>query len=275
MKQPNEGNWDAQRRSLPRVPPPPLEGPRIERHFKAVWQALCSKTQLAVDLSPTTVGNVREFFVREFLVQHLPADLAVGTGHVLSGAGGDESQQIDALVFRKSSLALPMGNTNLVFPEGLIACVEVKSTLTRKDFQGQIAEMFRSLPATQPEKPPPLRVVVAVQLDNSSQRRGLLEKWAREGELSPDALPDLVVILDNAAVIKGGALQCLRGTDCFGEETGKLYKCGDYSTQKWVGLMLLIFEIAQRVGAADWVPYLRHVLERKDGKISIKRLAEE
>ncbi len=273
-KRPNEGNGNVPRRNLPRIPPPPLEGPRIKRHFECIWQILRGKTQLATELSPVTIGNVREFFVREFLELHLPGDLSVGTGHILD-VGGDASQQIDVLVSHRSGLALPMGDVRMVFSDRLVACIEVKSTLKREDFFKQIVPMFRALPETGPGRPKPLKVVVAVQLEKGCQHRGLLEKWAREGKLTPDALPDLVVILDNAAVIKGGTLECLKGTDCFGEETGQLYKCGDYTTQKWVGLMLLVFEIAQRAGAADWVPYIRQVLEDKAGKIEVKKLVQE
>jgi hypothetical protein len=142
-----------------------------------MWQVVWNKMQLATDLSPTTVGNVREFFVREFLSLHLPGDLSVGTGHVL--AERDESQQIDVLVFRRSGLALPMGNVSLVFPEGLVACMEVKSTLTKEDFRGQIATMFGNLPPPAPGEPIPLKAVIAVQLENSSQHRSLLEKWRK------------------------------------------------------------------------------------------------
>jgi hypothetical protein len=248
-------------RKLPRIPPPPLEGPRIEKHFRAMWQVLWNKMQLATDLSPTTVGSVREFFVREFLSLHLPGDLSVGTGHVL--AERDESQQIDVLVFRRSGLALPMGNVSLVFPEGLVACMEVKSTLTKEDFRGQIATMFGDLPPPTPGEPIPLKAVIAVQLENSSQHRSLLEKWRKcEGELKQDALPDIVIILDNAPVIRGGALECLKNLNHFGGEEGALYKLGDYKTQKWVGLMLLVFEIAQRASGADWSQYINRLLPK-------------
>ena len=272
MKQPNEQNCDEQRRSLPRTPPPPLTGPRLKIHFECMWQILRAKTQLPTGLAtPVSVGNVREFFVREFLELHLPGDLSVGTGHLLD-VGGKESRQIDLIVFHRSGLALPMGDIKLVFSDKLVACIEVKSTLRKKDFFEQIVPMFSALPEAAPGKPKPLKVVVAVQLENGYQYRGRLETWAQEGNLAPDALPDLLIILDNAAVIKGGVFECLRGTRCFGEDAGELYKCGAYHTQKWVGLMLLVFEIAQRTGPADWVPYLRKVLESEADKIKVKRL---
>jgi hypothetical protein len=245
-------------RNLPRVPPAPLEGPRIQKHFCAMWQVLWSKCQLATDLSPITAGEVREFFVREFLAQHLPGDLAVGTGHVLGEQ--DASQQIDVLVFRKSGLALPMGNVTMVLSESLVACMEVKSTLTKSDFCGQIATMFRDLPPPHRDKSSPLKVVIAVQLKNRCQYRGRMERWRSADKPKQDALPDIVIILDNAAVIRGQALKCLEKTTHYGDEGEALYKFGDYRTQKWAGLMLLVFELAQRAGCPDWSPYLTPLL---------------
>lgn len=245
-----------------------------------MWQVLWSKAQLATDLSPTTIGNVRESFVREFLALHLPGDLIVGTGHLLVDFEGGASPQIDLFVSHKSGLALPMGNVSLVLPEGVVACIEVKSTLTREHFLGQIAKIFRSLPAPEPDKPKPLKAVVAVQLEGGSQHRHILKKWAsdglREGILTENELPDMVIILDNAAVIKGGALKCLEDTTHWENKPGELYKFGDYETQKWAGLMLLVFELAQRVGRVDWTPYIKPVLEgTKDTEgIKIKELPD-
>jgi hypothetical protein len=194
----------------------------------------------------------------------LPGDLFVSTGHLLD-AEGEASQQIDVLVSHKSGFALPMGNVSMVFSDGLVACIEVKSTLKRKDFFEQIVPMFSALPNPGQGKPKPLKVIFTVQLEKSSQHRGLLEKWAcdgiQAGIITTDCLPDLVIILDNAAVIKGGALECLKGTNHFGE-TGELYKFGDYKTEKWVGLMLLVFELAQRAGGADWTPYISPLLNK-------------
>src|SRR5664280_867550 len=262
------------KRNLPRIPPPPLEGPCIKKHFESMWQILWGKTHLATDLSGVTIGNVREFFVREFLSLHLPGDLFVSTGHILD-AEGEASQQIDVLVSHKSGFDLPMGNVSMVFSDGLVACIEVKSTLKRKEFFEQIVPMFRALPNPGQGKPKPLKVVFTVQLENSSQHRSLLEKWAcegiRDGTLITDCLPELVIILDNAAVIKGGALECLKDTNHFGE-TGELYKFGAYKNQKWAGLMLLVFELAQRAGGADWRQYLRPILEDEGDTIEFKKL---
>ncbi len=240
-----------------------------------MWQILFSKTQLAADISsPSTIGNIREYFVREFLLLHLPGNLEVSTGHLLHYEGG-ESQQIDVLVSHKSGLALPMGNVSMVFADSLVACIEVKSTLKREEFFTQIVPMFRLLPKPLPGKPKPLKVVFAAQLENKCQRRGLIEKWRKEEGLSQDDLPDLVVILDNAAIIKGGSLECLKGTTHFGDETGELYKFGNYHTQKWAGLMLLVFELAQRAGGADWSPYIQPVLNNTEDAIEFKILTEK
>ena len=172
-----------------------------------------------------------------------------------------------------------MGNVSMVFSDGLVACMEVKSTLKRKDFFEQIIPMFRALPKPESGKQGPLKVIFAVQLESSSQHRHLVEKWANDGIkekiLTPDCLPDIVIILDNAAIIKGGSLECLKNTTHFGNEIGEFYKFGNYHTQKWAGLMLLVFELAQRAGGADWSPYIQPVLNNKEDAIEFKILTEK
>ena len=61
-------------------------------------------------------------------------------------------------------------------------------------------------------------------------------------------LPDLVIVLDNAAIIRGGALECLKGSDIEANDPDTLYKAGKRDDQKWMGLLLLALELTQRAG---------------------------
>jgi hypothetical protein len=63
----------------------------------------------------------------------------------------------------------------LVLQESVIAAIEVKSILGKKDLQEQIADIFRALPS-----PQPLKVVVALALQNQGQHRRLVASWAEE-----------------------------------------------------------------------------------------------
>jgi len=223
-----------------------------------MWQHLHCGAQPAKGLSPITMGDLREFFVLEFLTKHLPAELAVGKGHVF--CQGSVSQQIDGLVYRKSGLALPMGNANMVMHTGLVACVEVKSTLKRLEFRDQIVPMFKAMPS-----PQPLKVIVTQRLEGTANSRSILKKWADELSLTTEALPDIVLILENAAIVRGGILKSLESTSRLHGSKQKLYKFGHWKEQNWMGLMLLVFELAHRVGGEDgpnWASYInKHLAE--------------
>ena len=238
----------------PRVPPPMLEGPQLKKHFEGIWQSLWGKAQSAGGHSPITVGNAREFFVRDFLESHLPTRLNICCGHVFIEE--HSSPQIDVLIYCNSGIALPIGDAKLVFPESLIAAMEVKSTLQKEDFLGQIAKSFRALPS-----PQPLKVIVALELQNQCHNRRLVAQWAQEGSLEPEALPDLVLILNNSAIIRGNALQCLNGAGLSAINETTLYKLGKFD-QKWLGLMLLVFELAQRIGEKDWRRYVKEIVSQ-------------
>jgi hypothetical protein len=240
---------------LPRVSLPPLQGSYIEKHFQGTWQALWGNTQAAGGHSPSTVGNAREFFVQKFLSSHLPPILKISGGHILLAE--HSSSQIDVLIYRNSGIALPIGDASLVFPESVIAAMEVKSTLRKEDFLSQIAETFRALPC-----PQPLKVIVALELQNRYQYRRLVAQWAQEGNLEPEALPDLILILDNSAVIRGNALRCLMDTGVSAGDEATLYKLGNRDNQKWLGLMLLVFELAQRIGETDWRHHIKGIVDQ-------------
>ena len=149
------------------------------------------------------------------------------------------SRQLDLIVARHDSLVLPLGPTGLFFPEGVIACIEVKSTLDEDDLE-QAGKSFEML------SPNVLKVSFAYQLKNSGQRRKVVAGWAKKKMLTQAALPDLVIISDNSAIIRGNALRCLGDAglrDCL-ENT--LYKYGDWEEHKWLPLALLVFELAHR-----------------------------
>ena len=221
---------------LPRTPPPPLEGSHLKRHFEAIRNILWNQVQLSGGYSTTITGNAREFFVRDFLTTHLPSCLRIGSGHVISNS--QTTGQLDVVVYRDTGLALPLGSSGVFFSESVLACIEVKSVLKKDEFVNQIASNFRKLPA-----PQPLKVVVAASLANDSQHRRLVAEWALDKQLDESALPDLVIVLDNSAIIRGKSLDCLSDTTWFGVEPGRLYKLGSYKDQKSLGLMLLVFEL--------------------------------
>ncbi len=240
------------------IPPPLLEADRLKSHFEAIRQILSSQFDLAASLSPWVTGGAREWFMREFLEKHLPGGIRVGTGHVRCGE--DWSKQQDIIVAEQASLALPIGPSGLFFPEGLVACIEVKSQLSASDLVETVAPNFESLPNAKV-----LKVVVTYRLANRSQHRSVIYEDARVRALSARQCPDLIVILDNAPIIRPGQLRILEDvSDACGGDM-RLSKFGSYENDKWLGLALLVFEIAQRQERMSWKEYLQGPLPQCDG----------
>ncbi len=236
-------------RSLPRKPPEPLQGARLVKHFKLHQKMLFERAQIAGGLSSVTTGNAREWSIQEFLVDHLPGNLRIASGHILFE--DEPNPQIDLIVARNDSLALPLGSTGLFFPKGLIACIEIKSILDDKGL-AEAGKRFQMLSSDV------LKVVFAYQLKNRGQYRRVVGGWATR--LETRSLPDLVIILDNSAIIRGRGLRCLTDAGLGDTCENTLYKYGGRTEHKWLPLALLVFEIAQRGSEAPWGQYLKEHL---------------
>jgi hypothetical protein len=79
-------------------------------------------------------GSPRELFVREFLHDHLPPIVSIGTGEVIDAASkpGEPRNQHDIVIFRNNYPKLYFGGGISAFlVESVVATIEVKSTLSK------------------------------------------------------------------------------------------------------------------------------------------------
>jgi hypothetical protein len=77
-------------------------------------------------------GTPREVFIREYLVTHLPANLAIGTGEIIDSDSkpGESRNQFDIVIYKNNYPKLDFGGGISGFLiESVIATIEVKSTL--------------------------------------------------------------------------------------------------------------------------------------------------
>jgi hypothetical protein len=78
------------------------------------------------------LGIPREAFVRDFLEDHLPSDLAIGTGEIIDhhSVPGASRHQHDIVIYRKNFPRIYLGGGVSAFlNEAVVATIEVKSTL--------------------------------------------------------------------------------------------------------------------------------------------------
>ena len=76
----------------------------------------------------TMVGQAREFLINKVLKSILPAAVHFGTGKIIDSQGS-YSKQIDIIVYDARFPALEIEGSGLYMVEGVIAAIEVKSTL--------------------------------------------------------------------------------------------------------------------------------------------------
>jgi hypothetical protein len=97
------------------------------------------------------VGTAREFFARRVLRSILPPAVHIGSGRVIGDNEGEQSKQIDVILYdsRWPFLEVAQG-VGLYFVSGVIATIEVKSTLTKRELNGALENCLSVMKITHP-----------------------------------------------------------------------------------------------------------------------------
>ncbi|WP_243371117.1 DUF6602 domain-containing protein [Geotalea sp. SG265] len=79
------------------------------------------------------LGDARESFIRDVLERFLPSNVVVGSGQIADSKEG-LSKQIDIIIYRNDFPVLrTFGSGDVYLIEGVIATIEVKSALTKRN----------------------------------------------------------------------------------------------------------------------------------------------
>lgn len=182
----------------------------------------CEKYLLALSEIPSISGHSlhkgtpREMFIREFLGEHLPSKLAIGTGELIdwrTEEGGNRNQH-DIVIYKRSYPKIHLGGgINAFLRESVVATIEVKSTLKEKELKEAIAaankakqlENIAALPRpianyvlayTGPKK----MKTVFKWIENSYRKLGLLDP-----EPTGDRSEMVSAAIDGVFLLGGGA----------------------------------------------------------------------
>lgn len=105
----------------------------LKSHMNAVENSLVSISQIPANSGHTLHrGTPREAFIKEFLENHLSANVAIGTGEIIDSASQPRTQrnQFDIVIYKKNYPKLDFGGGISGFLiESVIATIEVKSLL--------------------------------------------------------------------------------------------------------------------------------------------------
>jgi hypothetical protein len=114
----------------------------LKNHFDAIEKHLLASSQIQENTGHSLhKGAPREAFVKEFLQRHLSGQIAIGTGEIISAdsKSGEPRNQLDLVIYRNDYPKINFdGGINGFLVESVIATIEVKSTLRRKDLKQSI-----------------------------------------------------------------------------------------------------------------------------------------
>lgn len=84
-----------------------------------------------------TIGQAREFLVTRMLRTILPSSVHIGTGKVID-SNGNSSKQIDIIIYDPRFALMKLEGGGLYFAEGVLAAIEIKSTMTQKELTASL-----------------------------------------------------------------------------------------------------------------------------------------
>ncbi|MEN6319067.1 MAG: DUF6602 domain-containing protein [Syntrophaceae bacterium] len=110
----------------------------LKNHMDAVEKHLLAISQIPSNSGhPLHKGTPREAFIKEYLENHLPSNVAIGTGEIIDATSkpGQARNQYDIVIYKKSYPKLDFGGgISGLLIESVIATIEVKSNLTQQEF---------------------------------------------------------------------------------------------------------------------------------------------
>jgi hypothetical protein len=235
------------------MPPIPIEPSVLRAHFGRAIALMRARFLDVPGVNPTIRGDLKEEAVREFLSAHVPGMVGVGAGHVLYE--DRTSRQQDVVVFRREALVLPVGSAGFFDSEGVLACIEVKSTLSKSVF---VDEVLPNIASLAPKRP--LCVLVAGKLANSASSRGVVRRWIDESAIPINLIPDVILLLNAGTIVRRAALRTLMNVEHNIPGSFPLLKYGKFDTEAWAGLALLAFEIASLASHVGWAKHNGQIL---------------
>ncbi len=117
----------------------------LHRYCEAALAVLNSQFEATKVLKHKgTLGSIREQIIKDFLTAHLPELIAVRAGQIVDSED-NFSQQQDVVLTLKSVPRLPFASgIDLIFQEGVVATIEVKTRLDTEALKG-IATNIKSV----------------------------------------------------------------------------------------------------------------------------------
>jgi hypothetical protein len=175
----------------------------LQSHMSAIEQFLLAYAQIQENTGHSLhKGTPREFFVNEFLRDHLSENVAIGTGEIIDSNSrpGSSRNQMDIVLYKRSFPKLAFGGGISGFlVESVLATIEVKSKLTEEELRNAF-HAARNVKLLKPHLEhylsmghfPPSILSFVVAYDGPAKMstiRGWIPKILRERSISYPVLP--------------------------------------------------------------------------------------
>ncbi len=175
-------------------------------HMNAIEQVLLAQSVAAQNAGhPNLRGGPREWFVHDFLRNHLPTILEIGQGEIIDENAianppiGSYRNQVDLVIYRRDLPKIIYSPNNAAFlAEGVKATIECKSKLTKIDLLHacEASKKHKLLIRSKNQKNKIVSYVVAYdcQADHLSTVAEWLPNIKMKLASTPDKLVDMIII---------------------------------------------------------------------------------
>lgn len=188
------------------------ESSMLKSHLDAIEKVLLAQSVIALNAGhPNLRGGPREWFIHEFLMNHLPETLSIGQGEVIDVNSVPESTfgkrpQMDIVLYRRDLPIIHYApNAKAFFSEGVMATIEIKSKLTKSELDKTLTASIttKSLERSKPFFQAgagwkPDHIVTYLVAYDGPKKMSTIDKWLRQQvpQVITEQLPlDMIIIL--------------------------------------------------------------------------------
>lgn len=198
----------------------------LEEHLNAIEKVLLAQGIVASNAGhPNLIGGPKEWFIRDFLNDHLPSTVKVGQGEIINSHSEPSANllsknQIDIVLYRHNFPKIAYSRNDSAFlRESIISTIEVKSKIGKGEFKKacKASHNLKNREYIQhpnPKRPyDPVGLIIDLTLPpvysyvvafDTSTRLSTMAKWlpalTADLKTSPDMLIDMMIVLGKGTI---------------------------------------------------------------------------
>lgn len=202
----------------------------IQSHINAIEKVLIAQSSAAKNAGhPNLRGGPREWFIRDFLLAHLPSNLEIGQGEIIdtnsipNPSPGNYRPQVDVVIYRRDLPKISYSQTDFAYlSEGVMATIESKSVITDDELKNtniaaiKHSALTRSASSGFSVGTPHDKIFKYVVAFDGPAQMSTIAGWLigqiQTHNWSPDQMVDMIVVLGKGVLWKISAFPELQVT---------------------------------------------------------------